>query len=194
MASINGTWLPDELYGDISADEADIYNVLRGGVWHLDLNLDEPEATEAEMMKSTDAVEAECPFARTFGVSGIGEGIVWKVADTVRFQGPQFWCKTKGAKHEVSRTKKIPAGLGEEKVAAFADAVVTTSRLEQMRTTLKDEMKLPMEKKATAAFLKLLWEDCLKEERDEMNEKGVNEMKLKKAVGSKGREWFIKQL
>ena len=193
-ASINGVWLPDEPYGDISAEEADVYNVLRGGVWHLDLNIEDPETTEAEMMKHTKAVEYECPFAKSFGVSGTGEGIVWKVADTKGFRDPRLWCKTKGSKHEVSQTRKVPKGFRQEKETAFADAVVTIPRLEQMWITLKEEMKLPAEKKSIGAFLQLLVEDCFKEEKDEMKEQDVDEVALKKAINSKGKEWFTKRL
>ena len=193
-ASINGIWLPDEPYRDISAEQAGIYNILRGGTWHLDLDVEKPEIAEAEMMKHTNAVEEECPFAKSFGVSGTGEGIVWKVADTAQFQGPLFWCKTKGLKHEVSRTQKVPKGLGQEKEAAFADAVVTTPRLEQMWTTLTEEMKLPVDKKSIGAFLKLLVEDCFKEEKDEIKEQGIGETALKKLINSKGKDWFTKRL
>ena len=150
------------------------------------------------MVKYTNVVEAECPFAKSFGVSGAGEGIVWKVADTAQFPGPRFWCKTKGLKHEVSRTEKAPKGLGQEQEIAFADAVVTTPRLEQMWTTLTEEMKLPAGKKSIGVFLKLLVEDCFKEEKDEMKdemkEQGIDEMALKKAINSKGKEWFTKRL
>ncbi len=193
-ASINGTWLPDEPYADLVAEDRGVYHVTRGGVWHIDLELQQPGRTEEEMQGLVAAVERECPFAKTFGVKGTGEGIVWKVADTLRFQGPRYWCKTKGEKHTVSHTDKVDGRLGDkEKLAAFADAVVTQARLEQGWAYL-EEPGAPRDVSSTGAFVKWLVADCVKEEREEIKEKGVDVNKLRGAIAGKGSVWFRKRL
>ena len=154
MASINGTWLPDEPYADLVAEDGDVYHVMRGGVWHIDLDLEQPGRTEGEMDGLVAAVERECPFGKTFSVIGMGEGIVWKVADTLRFQGSRYWCKTKGEKHAVSHTNKVDERLEDkEKLAAFADAVVTESRLEQGWMYV-EELGAPKDVSSIGVFVK----------------------------------------
>ena len=194
MASINGTWLPDEPYADLVAEDKDIYHVMRGGVWHIDLDLQQPGRTEEEMQGLVAAVETECPFAKTFGIKGLGEGIVWKVADILRFQGSRYWCKTKGEKHAVSHTDKVDERLEDkEKLAAFADAVVTEPRSEQGWMYL-EELGAPRDVTSIRAFVKWLVADCMKEEREEIKEMGVDEKKLRGAIAGKGSVWFKKRL
>lgn len=195
MASINGTWLPDEPYANIVAEDRDVYHVMRGGVvWHIDLDLEQPARTEEEMERLVAAVERECPFGKTFGIKGTGEGIVWKVADTLRFQGSRYWCKTKGEKHAVSHTNKVDERLEDkEKLAAFADAVVTESRLEQGWMYL-EELGTPKDVTSIGVFVKWLVADCMKEEREEIKEKAVDKNKLRGAIAGKGSVWFKKRL
>lgn len=167
MASINGTWLPDEPDADLVAEE---------------------------MEGLVAVVEQECPFAKTFGIKGTGEGIVWKVADTRRFQGARYWCKTKGGKHAVSHANKVDERLEDkEKLAAFVDAVVTESRLEQGWMYL-EELGAPKDVARIGMFVKWLVADCVKEEREEIKEKGVDEKKLRGAIAGKGKVWFKKRL
>ena len=194
MASMNGTWLPDEAYADLVAEDRDVYHVMRGGVWHIDLDLEQPGRTEEEMEGLVAVVERECPFAKTFGIKGTGEGNVWKVADTLRFQGARYWCKTKGEKHAVSHDNRVDERLEDkEKLAAFADAVVTESRLEQ-RWMFLEKLGAPKGVARIGMFVKWLVVDCVKEEREEIKEKGVDEKKLRGAIAGKGKVWFKKRL
>lgn len=171
-----------------------IYHVMRGGVWHIDLDLEQPDGTEEELEGLVAAVERECPFAKTFGIKGTGEGIVWKVADSLRFQGSRYWCKTKGEKHAVSHTNKVDERLEDkEKLAAFADAVVTESRLEQGWQYL-EELGASKDVTSIGVFVRWLVADCIKEEREEIKEKGVDEKKLRGAIAGKGSVWFKKRL
>ena len=87
---------------------------MRGGGWHIDLELQQPGRMEEEIQLLVAVVERECPFAKTFDIKGTGEGIVRKVADTLRFQGPRYWCKMKGEKHAVSLTDKVDERLGDK--------------------------------------------------------------------------------
>ena len=193
-ASINGTWLPDEPYADLVAEDKDVYHVVRSGLWHIDLDFSLPESTEEKMQRLAAAVEKECPFAKTFCITGAGEGMVWKVADNLRFQGPRYWCKAKGETHAVSHAGKVDKRLKDkEKLAAFADAVVTEPRLEQGWSYL-EELGAPKDVTSIGMFVKWLVADCVKEEREEIKEKGVDEKKLKGAIAGKGSVWFKKRL
>lgn len=56
-ACINNRWLPDQPYGDICAEDKDVYNIVRGGLFHIDLQLEQLAATEAEIKNLVEAVE-----------------------------------------------------------------------------------------------------------------------------------------
>ena len=43
-------------------------------------------------------------------------------------------------------------------------------------------------------FVKWLVADCIKEEREEIKEKGMDEKKLRGAIAAKGSVWFKKRL
>lgn len=51
----------------------------------------------------TKEVEEQCPFAKHFGIEGIGEGIVWEG----QYDGKQLMFKTKGKKHATVKIKRI---------------------------------------------------------------------------------------
>ncbi|CZT52909.1 uncharacterized protein RSE6_14313 [Rhynchosporium secalis] len=86
------------------------------------------------MKDLTLAVEKESPFRKTFGVSGVGEGIVWKAAPPLG-EDARFWVKTKGPLHNVSKKEKmdkVPSNMdAREKAKAFDEAAVTELSLRQ---------------------------------------------------------------
>ncbi|KAL1636964.1 hypothetical protein SLS58_009571 [Diplodia intermedia] len=97
-------WEPIERYADIADEPARLYNISRGGFFHLQLKVttthdgydnDEDNDNDslhkygnvttaadvasflAEARRLTDAVHARCPFGASLGAEGPGEGIVW---------------------------------------------------------------------------------------------------------------------
>ncbi|ESZ92349.1 hypothetical protein SBOR_7259 [Sclerotinia borealis F-4128] len=93
--SINGEWQPDELYSDIENESVCIVNISRGGFFHETILLKDPQPALAKMQALADAVEEECPFAKAFGIIGLGEGIVWKPAAPLCHEA-KYWIKLKG--------------------------------------------------------------------------------------------------
>ncbi|QSZ31539.1 hypothetical protein DSL72_001106 [Monilinia vaccinii-corymbosi] len=93
--SINDEWQPDEQYADIHHEPSGIFNVSRGGSFHETIVLQNPDPAFAKMQALSDAVEEECPFAKSFGIIGLGEGIVWKPAAPLCHDA-KYWLKLKG--------------------------------------------------------------------------------------------------
>lgn len=87
--NVNGCWVPDRDYADISDEEARIFNIGKAGFFEFELSFNDVEASKARIKAITDAVEAECPFAKAMGISGLGEGIVWKATNYCA--NPKFW-------------------------------------------------------------------------------------------------------
>lgn len=89
-------------------------------------------AFAAQVNEAVAVVEAEDPWVRAnFGISGLGEGLVFYALGDVPDSVKMF--KAKGEKHRVNKTKTA-AGVDEETLtsrAAFCDKYVTDARVAQ---------------------------------------------------------------
>jgi hypothetical protein len=197
--SVNGEWQDDEDYAEIHNEKVGIYNISRGGFYKEVLDFKDPESLEAckeKLLAHTLDVERECPFAKSFGVSGVGEGIVWK-AHYPLSQDPRFWLKTKGPEHRITRTDKLKKAElnkdGVERAKTFAEAAVTEMRLQQAWDYL-GEMEIKRDKSGTQAFNKWLINDVEVEEKKAIADMGVDKAALKKAVNAIGKAWYFEKL
>jgi len=69
--------------------------------WEMDIDFENPQLAQPKLIELTMAVEAECPVGKAFGVSSVGEGIVWKCIDeNDDFHNSGFWFKVKGPRHQ----------------------------------------------------------------------------------------------
>lgn len=62
-------WLEDR--------ELNIYNILQFKTYEIEIDFNSPELNQNKLIEMTLEVEEECPVGKYFGVSGIGEGIVF---------------------------------------------------------------------------------------------------------------------
>ncbi|KAH6668176.1 hypothetical protein B0J14DRAFT_156589 [Halenospora varia] len=194
--SINNSWLPNGPYADICDETVGFYNISRGGFYKADLNLGAVEECHEVLMKHTLDVEKACPFGESFGISGIGEGIVWKAKHPLG-NDAKYWFKTKGPLHAISTTdklKKQPNGNQSEQSKAneFAKACVTEMRLQQGWDTMI-EKGIPTNMKNMPEFFKWMWRDILDEEAKGMEALSVNKDLLKKKVVWMSKEWYLKK-
>ncbi|KAK4693472.1 hypothetical protein P7C71_g3940, partial [Lecanoromycetidae sp. Uapishka_2] len=189
--NINGNWVPDWEYADISNEVASFYHVGKADFFEHELFFDNVNASEEQIRKLTDEVEAECPFAKKLGQSGLGEGIVWKAT---KYCGePKFWFKSKGDLLAVSNVAKMPASAvdkeNRERVDNFAHAIVTENRLEQGWDLLEHKNAGGL-----GAFLKWVQNDCLVEEKREMEGLNISKGKLSPAIAAIAKPWFWKRI
>jgi hypothetical protein len=199
--SINGRWQPDDSYADISHPEVGIYHVSRGGIFKHSVLLGseaEMEASLAALQPLADAVEKECPFAKTFGITGQGEGIVFKPTMGRLGEDARLWLKVKGplAMGGGLRIPKLKMEVGVEQLElaiTFAEAAVTESRLEQGWDYLR-ETGVEREKKGVGPFLRWLNGDIEVEEKREIEDLGVDKGLLNKQVVYIGRAWYFKRV
>ncbi|KAH8592535.1 hypothetical protein B0O99DRAFT_517575 [Bisporella sp. PMI_857] len=192
---INGKWQPTEPYKDIHDEASGIYNICRGGIFRHKLPLDDIAASLESLQPLADAVEKECPFAKSFGVSGMGEGIVWKPTNEL-CEDSRFWLKMKGPIFTgptiSNRMKNISLLDQKEKAKLFAESVTNEMRLEQAWAYL-DEMKIPRDKKAISAYLKWLTNDVAQEEKTEIDERQIDKTILSREVTKIGRAWYLQR-
>lgn len=146
---------------------------------------------QQEIKDITIAIENECPVGKYFGISGVGEGVVF--TDETR----TYSFKSKSEKHSVSKVKTI-ANVDVEKIKKIQDFIeysVTENRLNQGIEYLK-EMNKKLDISSIGDFLRWLANDVLKEEQDVITENGLdNDLKaIMKSVSNKGRKWFMDKI
>ncbi len=188
---VDGAWQQLSAYKDIELPQHNVYNVLRGGVFQCQISIDSPQVDLLEHL--TLSVEQECPFAKSFGVSGIGEGIVWRPANLSNCS--RYWFKTKGSQHTVSKLKTLQEPSAEQvralnNVEVFVQSVVTEPRLKQGLDYLR-EMNLPADNKQTGTFVNWILEDIYKEEKDSIVELRLDSKALKKQAQLVARRWYM---
>lgn len=194
--NINGHWQPDQDYANIEDEAAGIVHVGRGGFFHEVLDVTDLPSSQERMALLTEQVEKECPFTKTFGISGIGEGIVWKAAHPLG-KDPRFWLKVKGPEHRVTKTDQLAAVKESqdavERAAEFAVAATTENRLEQGLSYFA-EMQIPQDLQHIHDFKDWVINDVMKEEKPRAEERKVDMKILKKRVGWIALEWYKKRV
>lgn len=178
-----------DLWSDLQDNEQGIYNILQFKTFDVKIDFNNPELVQNKLIEGTLTVEEECPVGKYFGVSGVGEGIVYScVSDSsLKF-------KSKGEKHSVSKVKVLNSIDVEElnSIKEFVEAVVTDNRLQQGMDYLK-EMNIEVSPKNTGEFLGWIVRDVLKEETDTIVANQLDMKKLKGAIVTKARIYYLKQ-
>jgi hypothetical protein len=187
--SIKNKWQRDEDYADIENESVGIYNISQGGFSNEVLNTEVPQPCKEKLLAHTLDVESKCPFARSFGASGIGEGIVWK-AEYPLSENARFWLKPKGPEHRVTQTDKLKMAEmkedGAERAKMFAEAAATEMRLEQAWDYPR-KMGINRDKSGTPAVNQWLYKDVTVKENKAIGEMGIDKGMLKKRLGLLGR-------
>jgi hypothetical protein len=180
---------------DIHYPAIGLFNIDTFPTWEVAIDFSCPELAQNKMIEITEAVEAECPVGKYFGVSGIGEGVVWTCV-TDGWNDSGTWFKVKGEKHSVSKVKTL-AAVDVEAAAtlkAFVDSTVTEARLEQGLDNLVREQLKPLEMTSMGDFIRWVYNDIVKEEADTIAASGLEVKKLGGPIANVARPWFIKKI
>lgn len=172
-----------------------VHNVFNYVKYHIEIDFFKPTLSQNELAETTLQVEKECPIGKIFGISGVGEGVVWRPADYPYVNNSDLWFKVKGEEHSVSKVKTL-ASVDVEKVSsidAFVDQVLTESRLNQGIDWLK-EMKHPLTQKSTGEFLKWIVGDIVKEESETMKASSLDIKDVSKQLSNKARLWYFSKV
>lgn len=164
-------------------------------MYTVDIDFNFPELAQNKMVEITEEVERECPVGKAFGVSGIGEGVVWRCVDS-SWNDSDTWFKVKGEKHSVSKVKKL-AAVDVEAAATikeFVERTVTEARLEQGFDNLVREQLKPAEMSSMGDFIRWVFNDVIKEEADTIVASGIDPKKLGGPIANAARPWFVKKI
>lgn len=187
---VGETWLDMRKFSRVELPEFRIFNIMNFPTFEMEIDFAMPEAKQNELVAITQAVEAECPVAKQFGVSGVGEGVVWT---SYLPNGEALTFKVKGEKHSVSKVKTL-ASVDVEKVnniKEFVDYAVTDNRLAQGVDVLRGEGVDPEDIKNMGKFLKWVANDVFKEESDTMTKAGLDKKDVGKYISDKAKKWLM---
>lgn len=172
--------------------ENQIYNIANFKTYKIDIDFENPLFAQNKMIKLVEEVEKECPVAKAFKVSGIGEGIVWEGYHKEN----RYIFKTKGEKHSISKVKTL-APVDTEKLNSifeFVEYAVTKNRLEQGIEQVFIGCSVEPDITKMGDFLRWVMRDIIKEETDVMNENKLSPKEIGRDVSKKARTWFIDYL
>lgn len=133
-----------------------------------------------------DAIGAECPVAKEFGVAGFGEGLVF----TGVYQGKVYRFKIKDSRHKVSKIREV-AVVDEVELASlqeFVEHTCTEIRLKQGLELIASNT--PLDIKNMGSYIKWVVQDILREESDLIQTKQIDTKKATKLISTKAREYF----
>jgi hypothetical protein len=184
-------WLSlDDIRG-IHVIEQKVFNVMQFETFSVDVDFSSKDAVisddvVAKLVSFTLEVEECCPVGKYFGVTGLGEGIVWSTNDrSVIF-------KTKGNKHRKT-SELLLNEVGGDPERVFARTLVPHGRLQQGLEYMR-EMNHALDLENASIFLQWIQGDIEKEDRDliEQSEfaKGDKFELLQKAITTRASIWY----
>lgn len=179
-----------EIFEDFNFGYNRIWDLKEFDTYTIAIDFNRPDNSQNKLVELTLSVEEQCPVARYFGLTGIGEGIVWKNYET----GLTF--KVKGEKHSVTKVKTVKeiAAVDIEKfnqLNDFAEAACSENRLKQGIDKLRELGFDPLDNKNTGEFIKWVAGDIFKEEIDTITANEFDTKKLGGVISRKAREFYL---
>ena len=170
-----------------SLPEEKIYLITDFPTFEIEIDFNNPGLSQNKLIELTTEVERECPVAKQLGVSGVGEGIVWKT----EWQGQRYIFKVKGDKHSTCKSKTL-APIDPEvikSINAFVEYACTTNRINQgiQETNAKD-------KKDTPNLLRWIANDIISEEDDTLQANNLEWKQVAKQCNYRVRDYYFKQI
>jgi len=183
-------WLDSSLIDEMP--EINVYNIARIPTYDVEVDLARPDKAIEKMVQMVEGVENECPFAKSFGVSGVGEGLVFKERGEYGF-GNSY--KVKGEKHARSKIKKLPT-VDVVKMDNLQQAVEThihEDRLQQIydKIVLTEADKVPQN---IGLFVRQIIEDAWIEEGDAIRASDISRKEFGAATSKVAARWFQNKL
>lgn len=176
----------------IQDSSINVHHIRRAPTFVVEVDLSRPDKAIETMNQWVDAIDTECPFAKVFGATGHGEGLVFTPLGD---HGFNCAFKVKGESHSKSKIKKLPT-VDCAKMDSIQQAVEThchEDRLEQgWSAVIKSEAdKVPQK---IADFIRWVVNDIWEEEGDSIRVSDISRKDIGNAVSKKAAKWFQTKL
>jgi hypothetical protein len=173
-----------------------IFSIYDFPSFQVTIDFNKPHEFQNGLNDMTAQVEAECPVAKAFGVSGLGEGIVWRCIEE-GYEDSGYWFKVKGDKHSGSKVK-MNATVDVERINnihALCETLSHTGRLAQMYQKVFDTLNGGQpDIKRMGEFIKAVMADILKEELDTIAASGFTTKDITGPISKITRDYLLEQL
>lgn len=148
--------------------ESKIYCIYDFPTFEIEIDFENPHESVQILNKMTDDIGTECPVGKAFGISGIGEGAVWRCVED-GYDDSGYFFKVKDERHSNSKVKVL-ANVDVERInniKELADTLANNGRLEQMHQTLFNTLNGgETDITKTGEFIKAVMGDIIKEDMD----------------------------
>jgi hypothetical protein len=170
-------------------DQHSIYNLQDYSLWSIPIDFNNPEKHQNLLIQITEEVEKLCPVAKEFGITGIGEGVVWEGW----YEGTRYIFKVKGELHSVTKVKTL-ASVDTEKlnsIQEFVNYAATPTRFDQAIQNVFPDGDLDIKK--LGDLLKWMIHDITTEEMDTMLRNNLRPADVNKYISGKVKEMFFEK-
>jgi len=173
-----------------------IYNIWQFQSFEVDIDFDQPHLIQNELNELTKLVEEKCPVGFSFGIEGIGEGIVWRCV-TPRYEDSVYWFKVKGEKHSNTKVKTL-ANVDVDRISdiqILAHTLANNGRLEQGCQIVFDTLNGgEVDLKKMGDMIKWTMSDIFKEELDTIAASGFTGKDLNSPICKIVRDFVMSKL
>lgn len=169
-----------------------IYSITQFPSFDIEIDFANPELSQNTLVEYTNQVEKECPVGKFFGVSGVGEGIVWTCENRNDLKTSDLFFKVKGEKHSESKVKSL-AEVDVEKITnikLLVDTIVTEHRFEKKLDDMR-EQNIEIKIENIGQFLKIMNTDIMKEELDRITVSGFDVKDVMQVVSKVSKMYFL---
>mgnify|MGYP000224027381 CR=1 FL=1 len=172
------TKIPARFPATPALDDAGIYCIDRVPPIRVTVQVDSPDSVHAALdlfERVTNEAGALCPWAKTFGVEGAGEGWVWSPTDIElrRFSDNTFKTKAEAFKNPAGspgagkKAKSVLPPGASQSLTEFAQRFITQARLAQAAGEVVDEGDV-VSARHIGKLIQWVLADLLKEEPSEI--------------------------
>jgi len=183
-------WVDSSNYHD---EENRIFNIRSFQTFEVEVDFNKPKEVQNKFIEITEQVEKECPVAKHFGVSSIGEGVVWSFS----YGDSHYRFKTKGLLHAGKSKVKVLKPVDNERLAKIADVaekVCVVWRLDQMLTKACDLLNGgTIERKKLGDYIKLVIADVVEEESNTIVEAGFELKDIAPEISKIAKNYFFEK-
>lgn len=172
-------------------DTDTIWNIHEFKTYEIEIDFNKPEEYQNKLVEIVEEVENECPVAKHFGVSGIGEGVVF----SCEYKGERLIFKAKGERHAGKSKIKTLRPVDEGKIKLInvvVDKITPIWRLNQFFNEITDNGK-NIDRKFIGPYIKMVMKDILEEDSDIISDAGLEPKDIGGKVSAIVKSYFFEQ-
>lgn len=184
-------YLPNNKFVDIIKNDPEnrIFNLYLFKTFKVTVDCSAPHETQNKIVELVEDVERECPVAKEFGVSGIGEGIVF-VGD---YKGERYSFKAKGEKHAAKCKVKKLNKVDDVKINHINETVEKVLPIWRLDQFFNEVVGDDINRNKLGDYIRAVMADIVKEELDILTDAGLTVKDIGKTVSEQVKSYFFER-